>query len=168
MLPHQQGLRDTGGPGKAAATLLVRGLILPDCGRRRKVRETELTVTHMTCTTLFRTLLLLAAPLCSALRQCGNTTTFCLDDSICCTAEYSPTSFGCRLGNSSSRNSSSFREWPADIHLPHDDETAPSWPPSPTASCCMPGPELPPSTTLPNCLVVGDSVSIGYTGKAIT
>lgn len=30
----------------------------------------------------------------------------------------------------------------------------------------MPGPELPPSTTLPNCLVIGDSVSIGYTGEA--
>jgi len=30
----------------------------------------------------------------------------------------------------------------------------------------MPGPELPPSTTLPNCLVIGDSVSIGYTPTA--
>lgn len=30
----------------------------------------------------------------------------------------------------------------------------------------MPGSALPPSTTLPNCLVIGDSVSIGYTGVA--
>lgn len=31
-------------------------------------------------------------------------------------------------------------------------------------TCCKPGPALAPSTTLPNCLVIGDSVSIGYTG----
>lgn len=30
--------------------------------------------------------------------------------------------------------------------------------------CCKPGVENPPSTTLPNCLIIGDSVSIGYTG----
>eukprot|EP00041_Stephanoeca_diplocostata_P021446 m.499893 g.499893 ORF g.499893 m.499893 type:complete len:285 (+) comp21828_c0_seq21:168-1022(+) len=29
-------------------------------------------------------------------------------------------------------------------------------------SCCMPGPPLAPSTTLKNCLIIGDSVSIGY------
>jgi hypothetical protein len=60
--------------------------------------------------------------------QCGNTTTFCT--SSCCPAPFSPTQFGCSIGN--------------DI-------------------CCKPGPELEPSTDLPNCLVIGDSISIGYT-----
>eukprot|EP01009_Symbiontida_sp_KSa7_P010110 NODE_919_length_722_cov_1398.246657_g710_i0.p1 GENE.NODE_919_length_722_cov_1398.246657_g710_i0~~NODE_919_length_722_cov_1398.246657_g710_i0.p1 ORF type:complete len:222 (+),score=57.26 NODE_919_length_722_cov_1398.246657_g710_i0:30-668(+) len=34
-------------------------------------------------------------------------------------------------------------------------------------SCCTPGVKDPPSTTLPNCLVIGDSVSIGYTGVVV-
>ena len=33
--------------------------------------------------------------------------------------------------------------------------------------CCKPGPPKPPSTTLPNCLIIGDSVSIGYTGVVV-
>ncbi len=82
-----------------------------------------------------------------ALRQCGNTTTYCPDSGICCAAQYSPTKYGCRLGDSSK---GSFE-----------------WPPSPTASCCMPGPERAPSKTLPNCLIIGDSVSIGYTPTAV-
>jgi hypothetical protein len=32
--------------------------------------------------------------------------------------------------------------------------------------CCKPGPEKPPSTTLKNVLVIGDSVSIGYTDSS--
>lgn len=35
--------------------------------------------------------------------------------------------------------------------------------PTAATTCCKPGPELPPSTTLKNCLIIGDSVSIGYT-----
>jgi len=34
----------------------------------------------------------------------------------------------------------------------------------PLTRICGPGPALPPSTSIPNCLVLGDSVSIGYTG----
>ena len=82
-----------------------------------------------------------AAP--TTTRQCGNTTTLCPVSGQCCAAQYSPTKFGCRLGDGGGGGA--------------------SWPPSPTAACCMPGPALEPSTTLPNCLVVGDSVSIGYT-----
>tara|TARA_B100000780_G_C21037287_1_gene416059 strand:+ start:217 stop:1038 length:822 start_codon:yes stop_codon:yes gene_type:complete len=78
--------------------------------------------------------------------QCGNTTTYCPESGVCCLAKYSPTQFGCQLPT---QFGSQF-----------------TFPPSPTASCCMPGPELPPSTTLPNCLVIGDSVSIGYVGVA--
>lgn len=100
--------------------------------------------------------LTLSMLVCESLRQCGNSTTFCPDAGICCPAHYSPTTFGCRLGTS----------WPSDVHLPHDDESSPSWPPSPTSSCCMPGPPLAPSASLPNALVIGDSVSIGYTGTA--
>eukprot|EP00545_Synedropsis_sp_CCMP1620_P003181 CAMPEP_0119007208 /NCGR_PEP_ID=MMETSP1176-20130426/2853_1 /TAXON_ID=265551 /ORGANISM="Synedropsis recta cf, Strain CCMP1620" /LENGTH=266 /DNA_ID=CAMNT_0006959311 /DNA_START=87 /DNA_END=883 /DNA_ORIENTATION=- len=32
--------------------------------------------------------------------------------------------------------------------------------------CCTPGPSLEPSPHLPNCLIIGDSVSIGYTPAA--
>jgi hypothetical protein len=32
-----------------------------------------------------------------------------------------------------------------------------------TTECCSPGPPLEPSTTLPNCLIIGDSVSEQYT-----
>ena len=35
------------------------------------------------------------------------------------------------------------------------------------STCCLLGPAKPPSTTLPNCLVLGDSVSIGYTPHVI-
>lgn len=87
--------------------------------------------------------------------QCGNTTTYCHEDGKCCFATYSPTKFGCKLPTSNDLASS----------IQSSDTTA-TFPPSPTASCCMPGPELPPSTTLPNCLVIGDSVSIGYVGTA--
>jgi hypothetical protein len=65
--------------------------------------------------------------------QCGDTTTFCSDDCTCCTHEYSPTNFGCKQIE---RNNS---------------------------YCCKPGPPLEPSVSIPNCLVIGDSVSIGYT-----
>ena len=81
-----------------------------------------------------------------SLRQCGNTTTYCPEAGECCAAQYSPTKYGCKLGRQSD---------------------AASWPPSPTAACCMPGPQLPPSKTLPNCLIVGDSVSIGYSPTAV-
>jgi hypothetical protein len=65
--------------------------------------------------------------------QCGNTTTFCTNDSICCTSQYSPTNYGCK-------------------HIQRNN-----------SDCCKPGPPLEPSTVIPNCLVIGDSVSIGYT-----
>jgi hypothetical protein len=70
-------------------------------------------------------------------QQCGNTTTFCssksLTAAVCCVSEFSPTHFGCRNVD--------------DVH----------------SYCCKPGPPLEPSTTTPNCLIIGDSVSIGYT-----
>lgn len=37
-----------------------------------------------------------------------------------------------------------------------------------TTKCCSPGPPLELSTTLPNCLVIGDSVSVQYTGAVGT
>ena len=76
--------------------------------------------------------------------QCGNTTTFCPAEGKCCFAKYSPTKYGCQLP------------------IPQPNNVF--FPPSPTASCCMPGPQLPASSTQPNCLVIGDSVSIGYVG----
>lgn len=34
-----------------------------------------------------------------------------------------------------------------------------------TNHCCSPGPALEPSTTMPNCLIIGDSVSVQYTSS---
>lgn len=100
-----------------------------------------------------------------SLRQCGNTTTFCPDSGECCNAQYSPTKYGCRLGY----DSFSLRDDNLG-YLPHysdfDESAEIMWPPSPTSSCCMPGPQYPPSATLANCLIIGDSVSIGYNGVA--
>jgi len=90
----------------------------------------------------------------SALRQCNDTTTFCPDEAICCSASYSPTKFGCR------GTETAFVQ----RHVVRSSEAVTVWPPSPTVSCCMPGPALEPSKTLPNCMVLGDSVSIGYAG----
>ena len=89
---------------------------------------------------------------CDALRQCNNTTTFCADDEACCSALYSPTKFGCQLERRFSQNH--------DIRYGKIDDD--SYPPSPTVSCCMPGPALEPSTEKKNCMILGDSVSIGY------
>ena len=96
-----------------------------------------------------------------ASRQCNATSTFCPEDGICCTEQYSPTKFGCRLPNVPAF-SQPHRIRSGDYYA----GAARQWPPSPTQSCCMPGPELEPSTTLPNCLILGDSVSIGYAGVA--
>ena len=97
-----------------------------------------------------------------ATRQCNTTATFCPTYGICCSAQYSPTKFGCRLPNTDPFTQSHFiRSSDYGAHL----EDA-GWPPSPTQSCCMPGPGLEPSTTQPNCLILGDSVSIGYAGVA--
>lgn len=68
--------------------------------------------------------------------QCGNTTTFCSNGSTCCESVYSPTRKGCQN------------------LVPKD------------SYCCKPGASMEPSVSLPNCLVIGDSVSIGYTPVA--
>ena len=101
----------------------------------------------------------LSAAAFAATRQCNTTTTFCPEEGICCSAQYSPTKFGCRLPNSTAFTQPHF--------IRSSDYGASSgWPPSPTKSCCMPGPGLEPSATLPNCMILGDSVSIGYAGVA--
>jgi hypothetical protein len=71
-----------------------------------------------------------------AVEQCGNTTTGCLSAAQCCKQQWSPTTFGCSV--------------PATGGLP--------------GTCCKPGVQFAGSTTVPNCLIIGDSVSIGYTG----
>lgn len=89
--------------------------------------------------------------------QCSNTQTFCPPNGECCHATYSPTSFGCQL-----QSQIPFVQQ----HYIRSEDTfyGDKEPPHPTQSCCMPGPALEPSTTKPNTLILGDSVSIGYTG----
>ena len=76
--------------------------------------------------------------------RCGNSTTFCPAAADCCAQPYSPSKFGCKASN------------PANVSEGCGDGMA-------AGLCCKPGPGMPPSTALPNCLVIGDSVSIGYT-----
>ena len=93
--------------------------------------------------------------------QCSNTQTFCPSDGSCCRAKYSPTTFGCQL----SKQIPFMQQHK--IRSNDYEETLPSEPPHPTVSCCMPGPAFEPSNTLPNTMILGDSVSIGYTGVVV-
>ena len=87
--------------------------------------------------------------------QCGTSsnysTSFCPADMPCCYQQYSPSGFGCAV--------------------PVGDSAVTSagcgdglGPPTAKTVCCKMGPGDPPSATLPNVLVIGDSVSIGYVG----
>jgi hypothetical protein len=90
---------------------------------------------YLVCLTVLLTFLVHAASRRNepSTHQCGNTPTFCANESTCCESEYSPTKYGCRN------------------LLPNE------------SNCCKPGPSMEPLASLPNCLVIGDSVSIGYT-----
>ena len=74
----------------------------------------------------------------------------------CCASQYSPTKIGCTvdIGNTLWSKSQGCGDG-----LPADGKKN-------TTVCCKPGPGLPPSTTLKNVLIIGDSVSIGYTTLA--
>ena len=68
----------------------------------------------------------------------------------CCAAQYSPTGFGCAVSVSAdARLAAACGSLPGDLS------------PTEAVHCCKMGPAFPPSTTLPNVLVIGDSVSIG-------
>ena len=71
----------------------------------------------------------------------------------CCASQYSPTKIGCTvdIGDSLWSKSQGCGDG-----LPSDGKDN-------RTVCCKPGPGLPPSTTLKNVLIIGDSVSIGYT-----
>eukprot|EP00746_Dinoflagellata_sp_MGD_P057883 gnl/MRDRNA2_/MRDRNA2_248702_c0_seq1.p1 gnl/MRDRNA2_/MRDRNA2_248702_c0~~gnl/MRDRNA2_/MRDRNA2_248702_c0_seq1.p1 ORF type:complete len:296 (+),score=30.22 gnl/MRDRNA2_/MRDRNA2_248702_c0_seq1:81-968(+) len=81
----------------------------------------------------------------------GTSSTICPNASQCCNSPYSPSKFGCSIaiGNLSTVSAGCGDGLPTHTTL-----------------CCKPGPPLPPSTTLPNVLIIGDSVSIGYTTLA--
>lgn len=86
---------------------------------------------------------------------CGSTSTVCpADGGGCCASAYSPSKYGClvEVGDLATKNAGC-----GDI-LAVDNTTH--------QLCCKMGPATPPSSTLPNVLVVGDSVSIGYTTLA--
>jgi hypothetical protein len=80
----------------------------------------------------------------AAVARCGKSTTFCPAANSCCAQPYSPSKFGCRASNSQNVSEGCGDSVAAEV-------------------CCKPGPGQPASTSLPNCLVIGDSVSIGYT-----
>jgi hypothetical protein len=92
-----------------------------------------------------------AAPPSTPTHQCGNSTSFCPATMPCCLQKYSPSKYGCEvpLGNNAVASAGC-----GDGLGP---TTATTW-------CCKMGPGEPPSKTLPNVLVIGDSVSIGYVG----
>ena len=99
---------------------------------------------------LFLALLMLmvrALQLGSAANQCGNSSSYCPSGMACCAAKYSPSTYGCEvpIGNLS-RVSAGCGDG-----LPEGDKL-----------CCKMGPAEPPSSTLANVLIIGDSVSIGY------
>lgn len=82
--------------------------------------------------------------------QCGNSTSTCASASDCCASRYSPDHFGCLVYAGKVANTSVGCGDGLTIDANSN-------------VCCKMGPENPPSTTLPNVLIIGDSVSIGYT-----
>ena len=84
--------------------------------------------------------------------QCGNSTSSCPTSMACCASKYSPSTFGCEvpLGDNAVASAGC------------GDGLGPVLPGN--TFCCKMGPGLPASTTMPNVLVIGDSVSIGYVG----
>jgi len=85
------------------------------------------------------------------LKQCGTTSSYCPAESSCCASRYSPSTYGCEvpIGNLANVSAGCGDGLPAGDTL-----------------CCKMGPGNPPSSTLPNVLIIGDSVSIGYTSLA--
>lgn len=74
----------------------------------------------------------------------------------CCYSQYSPSKLGCTVDIDNALWSESQG---CGDGLPPDGQMN-------TTVCCKPGPGLPPSKTLKNVLIIGDSVSIGYTSIA--
>ena len=81
--------------------------------------------------------------------RCGESSSYCPADMACCTSKYSPSTYGCEvaIGNLSDVSAG------CGDGLPKGDTL-----------CCKMGPAESPSRSLANVLVIGDSVSIGYTG----
>ena len=112
------------------------------------------------------------------IQLCGNSTTYCPTTRNCCAAPYSPTKFGC---SGASARGDAIGKFATDLlYLLAAEENRPykslrssntNTNTAATANtntntnntCCKPGPPNPPSHNLPNCLILGDSVSIGYT-----
>ena len=85
-----------------------------------------------------------------AAAQCGNTSSMCPKAEDCCASSYSPSKFGCLVDvGDLSKTSAGCGDGLG---------TSPV--------CCKMGPGLSPSKELKNVLVIGDSVSIGYTTLA--
>ena len=116
------------------------------------VTTTATTTSRTMNTTLFSTLALAAVAVASCVPSvtalasgefCGNTTSTCPSATDCCASTYSPTKFGCLVQAGDLVNASAG----CGDGLPAD----------PGGNvCCKMGPENPPSTTLPNVLIIGE------------
>ncbi len=82
--------------------------------------------------------------------QCGASNSTCPQEADCCPSQYSPSTFGCLVASGEVANAS--------IGCGDGLSTDASG-----NVCCKMGPKNPGSTTQPNVLIIGDSVSIGYT-----
>ena len=79
--------------------------------------------------------------------RCGSSSTHCPSIAQCCFNRYSPSNLGCHPS----------KDYGTNISQGCGDN-------QPVNQCCKPGPAKPMSTKLPNCIILGDSVSIGYNG----
>jgi lysophospholipase L1-like esterase len=98
-------------------------------------------------------LALLALRMVDATQCAAGILTACPAIEDCCASQYSPTKFGCTVPID---NALFVASQGCGDGLPSDGKLN-------TSVCCKPGPGLAPSSTLKNVLVIGDSVSIGYT-----
>ena len=85
--------------------------------------------------------------------QCPNSTSWCPTAARCCEQKFSPSKFGCRPTHNYTGSSQGCGD-----PIPARDEPDHSL-------CCKMGPANPMSNTLPNCIILGDSVLIGYTAR---
>ena len=81
--------------------------------------------------------------------QCPNSTSWCPTAARCCEQKFSPSKFGCRPTHNYTGSSQGCGD-----PIPARDE-------SDHSLCCKMGPANPMSNTLPNCIILGDSVLIG-------
>lgn len=99
--------------------------------------------------------------------SCPVTSTSCPTEATCCASEYSGTGYGCCPYPNAvccANNQTCCRSGSTCVLSgPYLTSCVSAQGIETGISVCKPGPVTPPSTTVPNVLIMGDSVSIGYT-----